>query len=632
MKHIVIGTAGHVDHGKTSLTRALTGTNTDRWKEEQDRGITLDIGFAQLVLPNGQHASIIDVPGHESLIRNMIVGATGIDVVLLIVAADEGFMPQTQEHLEILSLLGVERGIVVMTKMDMVDEEWADVVEADIADRVKGSFLEGAPVVRVSAQTGEGIDELKEEIVRLIEDAQPKNTERSFRLPVDRSFSVKGFGTVVTGTLVDGTLQVGSDVEVYPKRTKTRVRDLQNHGVSAKEMSAGMRVAANLSNIDKKDVSRGCILAEPGSMLQFDRLCCHIQMTNDAAFAVRNSSRVHFYQGTQQLVCRVRLLDADVLEAGESGFAQLIFDDVVTARNHDRFIIRFFSPVLTVGGGIILDMAPGRVKRYHEKVLTRLEALYGTIGERVLQRVVDAGRKLVSAQELCLVENISQAELASAREELVAEGKCVVIGKGLISSQAFDELRHEIVELLDAYHKAHGLDRGMRQGELRERLFGESPESADELIAALVDEGLICFGGGYVWRANFEPSFSAEQAKLRDQILQAIEQKGFEPVPTADICAEIQAPREEFAQVLARMHADGQLMALTPEISTTSSIYERALSSFTSLFEAADSVTIAQFRDTIAVSRKFAQLFLDAFDRAKISKLVGDARVLLRTS
>ena len=323
MKHVVIGTAGHVDHGKTWLTKALTGTNTDRLEEEQRRGITLDLGFAQLVLPNGQSASIIDVPGHEKLVRNMIVGATGIDVVLLVVAADEGFMPQTQEHLDILQILDVESGIIVLTKADLVEEDWLEVVSEDTRERVKGTFLEDAPIIPVSAATGQGIEELKNKIVELVANADDKRVDTPFRLPVDRVFTKRGFGTIVTGTLVDGTLRPGDVADIYPQEVTAKVRGLQTHNVAQTEVYAGMRVAVNLAGVDSTIIQRGCTVAAPNSMIQTSQVAVRLQLMADSPYSVRNSSQLHFYHGTQELMAKVRLLDRDVLDPGESCFAQL---------------------------------------------------------------------------------------------------------------------------------------------------------------------------------------------------------------------------------------------------------------------------------------------------------------------
>lgn len=630
MKHVVIGTAGHVDHGKTWLTRALTGTNTDRLKEERERGITVDIGFAQLTLPNGQRASIIDVPGHEALVKNMIAGATGIDVVLLVVASDEGFMPQTQEHLDILGLLGVERGIIVMTKCDAVGADWADMVEADILDHVEGTFLQDAPVVRVSAVTGEGIDLLKQRITDLVEQVRPRNEDRACRLPVDRAFTIKGFGTVVTGTLVDGTVNVGDEVEVYPQRKLTRIRSLQNHNEAAESMSAGMRVAANLQGVERKEVSRGCIVAKPGTLRQADRLLAHVVVSGDSPFDVRNSSRVHFYTGTEELMCRVRLLDADALLPGEDGFAQLVFDRPVTARNHDRFIIRFFSPVVTIGGGTILDIAPGRARRNSEPVLRRLRALNGSREERLLQRVRDAGVRCATAPELEVAENLSPKECATSLSALCGRGLVQAAGDAYVAADALGRLEDEARAVLAEYHEQHALERGMGLGALRTRLFSSSPERADALVGLLEASGCLVVDGRLARLPDFEATLSPEQLRLHDSVVAAVEEAGFEPLETDELVARVGGGEPALAPVLDRMRADGELVSLTPTTMVSAKVWRRGLDTFMQMAASGEPVTIAQFRDRIGVSRKFAGLFLDSYDRAGYTRLVGDARVVLR--
>ena len=630
MKHVVIGTAGHGDHGKTWLTRALTGTNTDRLKEERERGITVDIGFAQLTLPNGQRASIIDVPGHEALVKNMIAGATGIDVVLLVVASDEGFMPQTQEHLDILGLLGVERGIIVMTKCDAVGADWADMVEADILDHVEGTFLQDAPVVRVSAVTGEGIDLLKQRIADLVEQVRPRNEDRACRLPVDRAFTIKGFGTVVTGTLVDGTVSVGDEVEVYPQRKLTRIRSLQNHNEAAESMSAGMRVAANLQGVERKEVSRGCIVAKPGTLRQADRLLTHVAVSGDSPFDVRNSSRVHFYTGTEELMCRVRLLDADALLPGEDGFAQLVFDRPVTARNHDRFIIRFFSPVVTIGGGTILDIAPGRARRNSEPVLRRLRALNGSREERLLQRVRDAGVRCATAPELEVAENLSPKECAASLSALCGRGLVQAVGDAYVAADALGRLEDEARAVLAEYHEQHALERGMGLGALRTRLFSSSPERANALVGLLEASGCLVVDGRLARLPDFEATLSPEQLRLHDSVVAAVEAAGFEPLETDELVARVGGGERALAPVLDRMRADGELVSLTPTTTASAKVWRRGLDTFMQMAASGDPVTIAQFRDRIGVSRKFAGLFLDSYDRAGYTRLVGDARVVLR--
>ena len=632
MKHIVIGTAGHVDHGKTCLTKALTGVDTDRLKEEQKRGITIEIGFAQLVLPNGQSASIVDVPGHERLIHNMLVGATGIDVVMLVVAADEGFMPQTREHLDILSLLDVKNGIIVLTKCDMADEEWLETVMEDTREQVKGSFLENAPMIPVSAYTGQGIEELKYKIVELVTNSPARSTDRPFRLPVDRVFSVKGFGTVVTGTLVDGVLNTGDEVTIYPQMKDSRARELQNHDVKQESVEAGMRVAINLAGIDKKDISRGSIIAAPGSMLETDQITVELTLTPDSPYRVKNHSFLHFYQGTQEKVCKVRLLDRSELKPGETAYAQLFFkDDTIVARNLDRFIVRFFSPVTTVGGGLILDIQKHRIKLNSEEELVRLGKLNSTPLDRIHQMIEDAGCALIKESELASISGLSAREVHAAIQELQQTGVTLRIQGGFITKKTLEGVEQNAVETLKKHHEAQSLMEGMSLSELRTRLFPYDPRSADAVLNYLKEKGKLRIVGSSVSLPSFQTEYTPEQAKIQSEIEAYYLRCGIEPPLNADVADSFGARSKLCKQVTARMVKDGILVALSPTVTCHATACQKALDTFTGMFAESDTVTLGDFRTKMGISRKYAQMFLDYFDAVKISKLVGDRRVLLKT-
>ena len=397
MKHVVIGTAGHVDHGKTALVRALTGVDTDRLAEEKRRGLTIELGFARLDFPDGSCAGVVDVPGHEKFIKTMLAGAGGIDLAMLVVAADEGFMPQTVEHLNILSLLGVRRGVVVLTKCDLADADWLAMARADLAARVKGTFLENAPVVETSAATGQGIEDLRETLHALVRQTREKSARVPFRLPIDRVFSVDGFGTVVTGTLIEGALHVGGEAELLPSGTRSRVRNLQVHGENTAIAVAGQRVAVNLAGIKKTDVIRGDTLAEPDSVRVSRLLDVRLSCLRDSERTVENGSRVHFCHGTAARLAKVVLLDRDALAPGESAYAQLRFTEDVAAKCGARFVIRFYSPLETIGGGIILK----------GKVLMGANAAAGEVSGLVsdISKMADDDFKLTS------VERYSEAPL-----------------------------------------------------------------------------------------------------------------------------------------------------------------------------------------------------------------------------
>lgn len=629
MKHVIIGTAGHVDHGKTELTRALTGTNTDRLEEERRRGITIQIGFARLELPGGRTASIIDVPGHERLIKNMLTGASGIDVVLFVVAADEGFMPQSQEHLDILSLLGVRDGIIVFTKADLVDADWLEMVEADTRDRVAGTFLEDAPSIAVSSVTGAGIDELKDMIVGLVEHAAPKRLDLPFRMPVDRSFTIKGFGTVVTGTCTEGTVQVGETVEVYPERTSVRVRELQNHGVSEKSSEAGMRVAANLAGIEQKQVALGCTLAAPGTLTLTEMASVVLTLTASAPFSVRNSSRVHVYAGTQETVARVRLLDCDELLSEECALAQLSFEKPLALRNLDRFIVRFLSPLVTIGGGRVLDCHATRLRRHDAQVQERLRRLDGAPEERVAQLVRDVGIAPCDPARLALDAVVAPGELEGALAALVDAGALVRIAGIPFTTEAISELESRAVAAAGAYQAEHPLEVGPRAADVRQQLCATDPAVAEGLLGAIVERGALEMAGDRVHTPGFAPKLTAEHERLKREICAFVEGRGLEAPTMEEVSEAAPGNAKAFKQVVSHLRETGELVFLTAQSCVSRGAYERALALFLGMFDDADAVALADFRTRAGISRKYAQQLLDAFDAKGISKMVGDKRILL---
>lgn len=652
-KHIVIGTAGHVDHGKTTLTRALIGSShqlIDRLKEEKKRGITITLGFAQLNLPNGESASIIDVPGHEKLIKNMLMGAAGIDLVLLVVSSDKGFQPQTKEHLEILELLGVQKGIIVMTKADAVDEEMLEIVREDIRENVKGSFLEDAPVVPVSALTGMNIEELKWEIIRVLATIPDRPNDKPFRLPVDRVFTIKGFGTVVTGTTLDGVLSTGDNVMIYPQEKPSRVRELQNHEVKQESVTAGMRVAINLSGVEKKELNHNCTIAEPGSMQLTKRVAVKLQLTKDAAFSVKNSARVHFHLGTQGLLGKVRLLDRDELLAGESCYANITFDEQMNARNLDRFIIRFFSPMITIGGGTILDMESERLRRNDERVLNRMAMLAGSAEDRVQQIIEDAGRNLIKEETIITMGGLSATEVKDAVKALLKSGKVSMIRAGLITQNQLDNVWEKLSETLREFHEQNSLDQGMHLGELRVKIFATTPKTADAIMEHFCDRGMMTMDGSTAALTEFVKDMNADyildhfanktKAKVEDADISPRQRAMMEELdklysgygleaPNNTAIAEIYKNNHKiYRQASTYMLKYGTLVALNDNVTAHRSACKKALDVLLEMFKNSEAISLGDFRDALGVSRKFAMLYLDYFDAQMITRMVGDKRVL----
>lgn len=632
MKHIIIGTAGHVDHGKTCLTRALTGVDTDRLKEEQKRGITIEIGFAQLTLPNGQTASIIDVPGHEKFIRNMLVGAAGMDVVLMVIAADEGFMPQTREHLGILSLLGVQNGIIVVTKADMVDEEWLEAIEEEARETVQGTFLQDAPILAVSSYTGQGIEELKELIVKLVEGAEQRNQDRPFRLPVDRVFSVDGFGTVVTGTLLEGSMQLGEEVCIYPSEKKARIRGLQNHDKAEERASAGMRVAVNLSGIDKADIKRGDTVAKPGSMVLSRQMDVQLTMLKDAPYAIKNDSQLHFHHGSRELVCKCVVLGKDTLEPGETGFAQLRFQEDVAVKNGDHYVVRFFSPMVTVGGGVILNADPGRHKRNDPAVLEGLAArASGSSEKQVMEALRQAGSAMPKKHDLAKAAGLTEAELSESLAQLMEEGRVVELGGRYVDHDTIEALWEKAVKLLSAYHKAQPLQPGMNRGEFRGKLLPTaSPTAIDALIDYYAEHRGLRIEGPTIALPDFQVVWNSFYTGLRDQILDLYGKAALAPENLDDVLASFGKKQDGARQVVQRLFYDGELVALNAQIVLRKDFYEKALQGLYDLFTQKPELLLAEFRDALGISRKYALALLEFWDSEGVTRKNGDVRVLLK--
>ena len=632
MKHIIIGTAGHVDHGKTCLTRALTGVDTDRLKEEQKRGITIEIGFAQLTLPNGQTASIIDVPGHEKFIRNMLVGAAGMDVVLMVIAADEGFMPQTREHLGILSLLGVQNGIIVVTKADMVDEEWLEAIEEEARETVQGTFLQDAPIIAVSSYTGQGIEELKALIVQLVEGAEQRNQDRPFRLPVDRVFSVDGFGTVVTGTLIEGSMQLGEEVCIYPSGKKARIRGLQNHDKPEERASAGMRVAVNLSGIDKADIHRGDTVAKPGSMVLSRQMDVQLTVLKDSPYPIKNDTQLHFHHGSRELVCKCVILGQDILEPGSTGFAQLRFQEDVAVKNGDHYVVRFFSPMVTVGGGVILNADPGRHKRSDPKVLEGLAArASGSSEKQVVEALRQAGSSMLKKHDLAKAAGLTEAELDEALSLLMEEGKVVELGGRYVDHDTVEALWDKAVKLLGSYHKSQPLQPGMNRGEFRGKLLPTaSPVAIDALVDYYARHRGLRLEGPTIALPDFQVVWNSFYSGLKDQLLDLYGKAGFSPENLDDILSSFGKKQDGARQVVQRLLYDGDLVALTPQILLRKDHYQSAVAGLLSLFDQKPELLLAEFRDALGISRKYALALLEYWDGTGVTRKTGDVRVLVK--
>ena len=516
-KHVIVGTAGHIDHGKSSLVEALTGTNPDRLEEEKRRGITIDLGFAFLSLGD-VNFGFVDVPGHERFVRNMLAGAGGIDLVLLVVAADESIKPQTREHFDICRLLGIQRGLVAITKSDLVDAEMLGLVRLEVEEFVRGSFLEGAPIVPVSARTRTGLDTLKQELVRIAEATPPKDVKRHFRLPIDRSFATKGFGTVVTGTLISGAVKIDDEVEIYPLGRRVRVRGLHSGGKAIEKAVAGQRTAVNLSGVDHTEVQRGMTLGAAGVFEPTRKLDARITLLSSAR-PLKNRARAHFHQGSAEAVAEVILLEGAELAPGESALAQLKLDNEMVLLPEDRFILRQFLPVVTIGGGAVIDARARRHRRDDSDALELLERLESGNPEDLLAALVEAVPRGLTLEEVRARTGWMEGEIRGAASKLIEQKRLHVLGDQpftMAAAGAVEQCGKVLREAVERFHAANPLLPGIPKQELRGRAGNPRPELYEAALADLTRAGAIAVAGGLVQRAGRSIALSPEEARAKD--------------------------------------------------------------------------------------------------------------------
>lgn len=631
MKNIIIGTAGHVDHGKTRLIKALSGIDTDRLEEEKKRGITIELGFAHIPNDAGYNIGVIDVPGHEKFIKNMLAGIGGIDFVLFVVAADEGIMPQTREHFEILQALGIDDGIIAITKTDMVDEEWLELVQEDIRDYVEGSFLEGKPMIPVSAKSGANIDLLKEEIIRKC-DRESKRIEapEMFRLPVDRVFTKSGFGTVVTGTLMDGTCSLNDEVHVFPEETPAKIRGIQTYGNDVEQAVAGQRTAINLSGVRKEDIRRGDVIAAKSAVSVTGMLDVKLKIFDSSERMVLNNSRVHLYCGSKEVLTKVILMDRDALSAGEEAYVQFRLEEPIAVRRGDRFIIRFYSPIITIGGGQILDAVPEKHKRNRENVLEGFRTLEsGNVSDIFVLKT--GGHKFYSKelllQELGMLPETGNREI----ERCIEAGKLVELEDGtILAASKFQMMTDRLIQLLQEYHESNPLAEGMPKQELQSRLRDTWHIQEDKIILGavhrLMNLGTLMDCGKTVSMQGFEAVLTPEQEKLKERIAGMYKDAGIE-IPKNDEIYALDPDKRVINAIFDRLYKEGVLVKVDPSYNISQEGWNRVVAAARTA-GAEGSFVLADFRDTLNTSRKYASVYLAALDRAGITVFDGERRRL----
>jgi selenocysteine-specific elongation factor len=628
MRSLILGTAGHIDHGKTTLVRALTGVDTDRLVEEKRRGITIDLGFAHLRLAPDLEVGIVDVPGHEAFIRNMLAGATGIDLALIVIAADEGIMPQTREHLAILELLGVRGAVVAITMSDLVDAEWLELVLADIADSLRGTPFATARLIPVSATTGEGLDTLREALRTAATSGTTRRELDLFRLPVDRVFSVHGTGTVITGTIWSGSIAREQNVRLLPSGLTGRVRAIQAHGLDMARVGAGQRAALGVVGIDRDRIRRGDILVTDPAWEPTTLLTVRLRLLENAPAPLRSRTRIRFHLGTTAVLARVALLEAGELEPGATAWAQLRLEAPVVARAGDRFVIRSYSPVTTIGGGEIAEPLPGRRKRRTAEELGWLEALITGSPVEALAALADAAEwRGVPVARLSIDTRFAPEEIDEALEE--PEGKDLVrVGGALFAPMMATTARALILEAVDSYHARHTLRRGIERAELRRTLPAHAlPALGDWTIGQLEDEGAIAAEGPHVRRAGFRHTLDPEQKRISELLRQLLEDAGLTPPPLAALPPEIRA-LSDHRQLLRILEEEGVIVPLTTELYVSRASRDHAIAETRRLLAGRGPLAAADFREAIPVSRKYLIPILEHFDEIGITRRSGDQRIV----
>ncbi|AAR33437.1 selenocysteine-specific translation elongation factor [Geobacter sulfurreducens] len=635
MKHLILGTAGHIDHGKTSLVRALTGIDTDRLPEEKARGITIELGFAHLELPGGLQFGIVDVPGHERFVRTMVAGVGGMDLVMLVIAADEGVMPQTREHLEICQLLGVKKGLVALTKSDMVDPDWLELVVEEVRDYLAGSFLEEAPIVPVSSRTGAGIEAVKAELARLAGQVDEKKTEGPFRLPVDRVFTVTGFGTVVTGTLLSGAISVGDEVELLPSGLSARVRGVQTHGRRGDAASAGQRVAVNLQGVEHTEVGRGDIVVPRGVYRTTRAVDARLDYLPSAPRELRHRSTLRLHSATYEVPAQVILLDRDVLAPGDSTFVQLRLRHPVLLLPGDPFVLRSYSPQATLGGGKVLDPMPPRRRRRSDEALALLEAL-GERSESDTVRLLVSGSLLTG---ICFEDIVVRGGLSARRAEatmatLLSSGEVVQMVREpriFLSRASFVSLKGGLLSEVEGYLRDNPLREGLGKEELKTRLPRRSdPRFFTPLLTSLEKEGKIVVDRDLVKLPGRKGTITVDQADLQVRLEKALQRGGYEPPTIKEMCDSLRCAEKmllEHLNILAREERAVKVKSdifYAPE--PVADIREKLMAYLREKGE----IMPPEFRELTGLSRKFMIPLLEFFDQEKITIRVGDKRVLRR--
>ncbi|MGM0168985.1 selenocysteine-specific translation elongation factor [Enterococcus sp. AZ135] len=624
MANIVIGTAGHIDHGKTTLIKALTGIETDTTSEEKKRGMSINLGFAYLDLPNKKRVGIVDVPGHEKFIKNMVAGLPGINLVLLVIDAAEGIMPQTKEHIDILTLLGIRDFLIVLTKVDTVNPDLKELVIEDIREQLADTPLAEADLIETDAVTGTGINELLEKIQEHSEEVQERSGSGSARLNVDRTFSVKGFGTVVTGTLLDGSINAGDDLYLYPSQKKTRVRNIQVHETDVKSAQPGQRTALNLANIAMEDIQRGDVLSVSEKLEDTWMLDVKVTCLPEVDGGIGLWDRVRLLIGTREVMARTVPLGVDWIGPGEDGFLQLRLEEQVAVKERDRFILRSYSPMYTIAGGEVLDAAPHKHRRFKVEILESLKAKEeGSLDELIADFMINKKQPFTQEKELLEYLGVSKEELQPILMEMISEGRVIETKVGYLAQTSYQKLTDRSTEILSAYHKEYRLRYGMPLEEFRSRMRSVLAEKEISALMALMKASLIKEANAKIALVDFEVTFNKYQQAAKEKIEKALEKNGYTPVKKEELF-DLDKNAEEVLEAL-----DGETVVfLTHEYVLLRKVFDQAVKEIQNYITEHEQMTLGDFRDLTDSSRKSSMLILEYMDKQEITKRVENYRIL----
>jgi selenocysteine-specific elongation factor len=633
MKQIVLGTAGHIDHGKTALIKALTGIDTDRLKEEKERGITIELGFASLVLPSGLRMGIVDVPGHEKFVKHMVAGAWGIDIVALVVAADEGIMPQTREHLDICRLLAVKKGLVVVSKIDLADRELVPLVEEEVTELVKGTFLEGAPIVTVSSLTGEGLPELVATLDRLGNEVEGRTSDGLFRLPIDRVFVMKGFGAVVTGTLVSGSLSVGDSVEILPSLKEGKVRGIQVHNEVVEMTRAGQRTAVNLQGVEKSFINRGDVLAHPQTLTPTSMVDAYLEHLPISPRPLRNRIKQRFHIGTSSTLATIVLLDKGELAPGEKGFVQLRFEKPVVAFPHDRFVIRGSSAIQTLGGGIVIDSHPAKHKRFARDVLAGLTILRDKGEEEVVSHhLATSGVKGMTFRELRERVPFAPGRLSQLLGELRTRAEIVAIDGeegSYVHHGGYDQLRKKTLSYILEFHERYPLKPGPSKEEVKSKL----PKTVEtklfhRMLKDLVESKEISVERDKLRLSTHRVSLRDDQKRLKNEMEGLFARGGLQSPSLKELASKLSSDESEVRSVVQLLIEEGTIIKTKEDIYFHRDAVGKLKEELIRFLREHHEITTSQFKELTGVSRKYAIPLMEYFDNSKITIRVGEKRLL----